>query len=151
VSDIRIEQVAFGDPGFATCFAIRLEVFVHEQNVALEEERDEHDATALHFLAFHGKEPVGTARVLLKEQNSAKITRVAVKKNSRGLGVGAALMRHIEQAVAAAEFRLDGQTQALPFYEGLGYLPEGEEFMEAGIPHLHMRKKLSYEKKLAKN
>jgi predicted GNAT family N-acyltransferase len=138
--DLRIEQLAFGDPGFAICFAIRLEVFVHEQNVPAEEERDEYDETALHFLAFDGQTPLGTARVLLKPGGVAKITRVAVKKFSRGMGVGAALMRHIEQTVPAAEYWLDGQTQARPFYEGLGYLPEGAEFMEAGIPHFHMRK-----------
>jgi len=140
LADLRIEQVDFGGPGFDICFAIRLEVFVQEQNVALEEERDEHDATAVHFLAFDGDAPVGTARVLLKTGGVAKITRVAVKKSARGLGVGAALMRHIEQAVPAAEYRLDAQTQARAFYEGLGYRPEGVEFIEAGIPHFHMRK-----------
>ena len=140
MADLRVEQVAFGDAGFAACFAIRVEVFVHEQNVPPEEERDEFDETALHFLAFDGPMPVATARVLLKAGGVAKITRVAVKKSSRGLGVGVALMRHIEQAVPAAEYRLDAQTQARRFYEMLGYRPEGEEFMEAGIPHFHMRK-----------
>jgi len=140
VPDTRIEQVAFNDPGFATCFAIRLEVFVHEQNVPPEAERDEHDATALHFLAFHGDTALGTARVLLQDGGVVKITRVAVKKSARGLGLGAALMRHIEHAVPAAAYRLDGQTQALAFYEALGYRRHGEEFMEAGIPHFHMRK-----------
>ncbi len=140
MADPRIEQVAFGTPGFAACFAIRLEVFVQEQHVKLEEERDEHDATALHFLAFDGEMPAGTARVLLKAGDVAKITRVAVKKAARGLGVGAALMRHVEHAVPAAAYWLDAQTQALPFYETLGYRRQGEEFMEAGIPHFHMRK-----------
>lgn len=139
--DLRIEQVAFGDPGFAICFAIRLEVFVHEQNVPPEEERDAYDPAALHFLAYDGEIPLGTARVLLKDGGVAKITRVAVKKSARGRGVGAALMRHIEHAVPAAAFHLDGQTQALAFYEALGYQLQGEEFMEAGIPHFHMRKK----------
>ncbi len=138
--ELRIEQVAFSEPGFDICFAIRLEVFVHEQNVPAAEERDEFDESALHFLAFDGAAPLGTARVLRKPGGVAKITRVAVKKLARGLGVGAALMRHIEQTVPAAEYRLDGQTQALAFYETLGYRREGAEFMEAGIAHFHMRK-----------
>jgi predicted GNAT family N-acyltransferase len=140
VPDLRIEQIAFGDPDFATCFAIRAEVFVREQNVPAEVESDEQDATALHFLAFQGDTPLGTARVLLKDRGVVKITRVAVKKTARGLGVGAALMRHIETAVRAREYCLDGQTQALAFYEALGYRRQGEEFMEGGIPHFHMRK-----------
>jgi len=140
VAELRFAQVGFHDPAFAICIEIRLEVFVHEQNVPVEEERDEYDETGLHFLAFDADMPVGTARVLLKDGGVAKITRVAVKKSARGLGVGAALMRHIEATVPAAMYLLDGQTQALKFYEALGYQAFGDEFMEAGISHFHMRK-----------
>ncbi len=113
---------------------------MREQNVPVEEERDEFDETGLHFLAFDEDTPLGTARVLLKPGSVAKITRVAVKKSARGLGVGAALMRHIEAAVPAAAYHLDGQTHALKFYEALGYQAFGDEFVEAGITHFHMRK-----------
>ncbi len=140
MAELRIEQVAFGTPGFAACFEIRLEVFVREQNVPVAEERDDYDETGLHFLAWQGDAALGTARVLLKDGGVAKITRVAVRKSARGLGVGAALMRHIEAAVPAAMYVLDGQTQALTFYETLGYARFGDEFMEAGIAHVHMRK-----------
>jgi predicted GNAT family N-acyltransferase len=37
---------------------------------------------------------------------------------------------------------LNAQTQAEPFYLRHGFVREGEEFMEAGIPHVHMRHKL---------
>ncbi len=40
----------------------------------------------------------------------------------------------------ATGFVLDAQIQALPFYEKLGYVAEGDVFMDAGIPHLLMRK-----------
>jgi predicted GNAT family N-acyltransferase len=136
---LNIAQLAFTDPDFETCFLLRVEVFVQEQKVPAEEERDEYDETALHFLARHDGEPVGTARVLLKP-DGAKITRVAVRKSARGLGIGAALMRHIEANVAAQQFMLDAQTHALPFYQSLGYKPVGEEFLEAGIPHFRMFK-----------
>ncbi len=137
---LKIEQVAFTAPEFKRCFQLRLEVFVHEQNVPLEEERDAHDETALHFLATQDNEALGTARVILKNNGAAKITRVAVIKPARGRGIGAALMRHIEHTVSAAEYLLDAQSHALPFYKRLGYIAYGDEFMEAGIPHFHMRK-----------
>jgi len=137
---LTITQLAYTDPDFEACFQLRLEVFVHEQNVPPEEERDEHEATALHFLARQEQKPAGTARVLLKPGGIAKITRVAVKKSARGLGIGAALMRHIEANVTAQQFMLDAQTQALAFYQSLGYREIGEEFLEAGIPHFCMVK-----------
>jgi len=137
---LTITQLAYTDPDFETCFQIRVEVFVQEQNVPAEEERDEFDETALHFLARNNGKPAGTARVLQKPGGIAKITRVAVKKSARGLGIGAALMRHIEANVTAQQYILDAQTQAQKFYESLGYNAIGEEFMEAGLPHVHMFK-----------
>ena len=129
------------DPAFEHCFRIRLEVFVAEQNVPLEEERDEWDETALHFLAMLDGIAIGTARVILKEAGAiAKISRVAVSKSARGLGIGAALIRHIENAVDCGQFLLDAQMHALVFYERLGYAAYGEAFIEAGIPHRHMQK-----------
>ncbi len=137
---LTIRQVAFTDSDFEHCFQLRLDVFVQEQNVPLEEERDAHDETALHFLASDDGIALGTARVLLKDAGAAKITRVAVAKPARGRGIGIALMRHIEAAVPATEYLLDAQIHALRFYESLGYAAFGGEFMEAGIPHRHMRK-----------
>lgn len=138
---LKVQQVQFTDPEFVRCFQIRLEVFVQEQNVPLEEERDEYDSTALHFLASENGAALGTARVILKNAGAAaKIGRVAVAKVARGRGIGAALIRHIENVVPASEYLLDAQSHALPFYERLGYSAYGDEFMEAGIPHFHMRK-----------
>ncbi len=131
---LTIRQCGFAEPDFAACFAIRLEVFVAEQNVPLEEEQDQHDPSALHFLALHNGQAAGTARAL-QLPNTTKITRVAVLRLFRGLGIGAALMRHIEAHVPAARFMLDAQLQVLAFYTRLGYHAEGEVFNDAGIPH----------------
>jgi predicted GNAT family N-acyltransferase len=141
---MNIQQVRFIDAAFERCIEIRLAVFVEEQNVPLEEERDEYDATALHFLATEDDTALATARVILKNNGaSAKIGRVAVRKPARGCGIGAALIRHIEHEVPAAEYLLDAQSHALAFYERLGYVAYGDEFMDAGIPHFHMRKIVS--------
>jgi ElaA protein len=126
------------------CMAIRMEVFVREQNVPAEIEIDEHDATALHFLALREGAPAATARVLLKEGGAtAKIGRVAVRQAARGTGLGAALMRAVEADPALAgvrRFVLEAQTHAILFYEKLGYAAEGGEFLDAGIPHRFMSK-----------
>ncbi|NED15506.1 GNAT family N-acetyltransferase, partial [Streptomyces sp. SID9124] len=69
--------------------------------------------------------------------------RLAVSRAARGLGVGAALVRAIEDAArdqGLAAVDLHAQTHALRFYERLGYEPYGPEFMDAGIPHRAMRR-----------
>src|SRR5580704_10916778 len=83
------------------CFRPREEVFIIEQSVPVDMERDEHDATALHFLALIDAKPVGTARVALKDNGRvAKIGRVAVRRSKRGIGIGKRLIAAIEETPA---------------------------------------------------
>lgn len=127
------------------CMAIRFTVFVDEQGVPAEIEHDDYDAVARHLLATHNGKPVGTARIVLQGR-SAKIGRVAVLKEARGTGLGAALVRACEKEMSKLggvdETILTAQVSALGFYEKLGYVAEGDEFDDAGIPHLLMRRPL---------
>ena len=61
------------------CFQIRRQIFVVEQGVPSDMERDDNDRTALHFLVVEDGASVGAARVILKDNGaSAKIGRVCV-------------------------------------------------------------------------
>ncbi|MEU5462311.1 GNAT family N-acetyltransferase [Streptomyces althioticus] len=137
------------------CFGVRKEVFVAEQGVPEDIEYDAYDADAVHLLAVAGDgTPLGTARLLLGAAAAAKnggdpsvgsLGRLAVLKRARGLGVGAALVRAVEEA--ARERGLTGvdlhaQTHALGFYERLGYEAYGPRFPDAGMPHRAMRRAL---------
>ncbi|RPF32823.1 GNAT family N-acetyltransferase [Streptomyces sp. TLI_185] len=137
------------------CFAVRKEVFVGEQGVPEDLEYDAYDAVAVHVLAVREDGmPLGTGRLLYGEAAAAKVDgdltvgslgRLAVAKEARGLGVGIALVRAIEDAARArglAAVDLHAQTHALGFYERLGYEAYGPEYPEAGIPHRAMRRAL---------
>jgi predicted GNAT family N-acyltransferase len=137
------------------CFRVRKDVFVGEQGVPEDLEYDEYDAVAVHVLAVREDGvPLGTGRLLHGEQAAAKtggdlslgsLGRLAVTKDARGLGVGIALVRAIEDAARArglAAVDLHAQTHALGFYERLGYEAYGPEYPEAGIPHRAMRRAL---------
>ncbi len=127
----------------AEALALRARVFVEEQGVTPEEEQDGLDADCRHYLARIAGRAVGTARVRFLGE-TAKIQRVAVLAETRGQGVGAALMRHMLADLAAEgrtrEAVLDSQTHAVAFYERLGFAAEGAEFLDAGIPHRRMRR-----------
>ncbi|MCE8019529.1 GNAT family N-acetyltransferase [Halomonas sp. MCCC 1A11036] len=117
---------------------IRRVVFIEEQRVPLEEEWDGRDDECRHFLALRGDNALGTARLL----PDGHIGRVAVLREARGLGIGAALMQTaIDTAcrLGHAQVELAAQTHALAFYESLGFVAFGEVFMDAGIPHRNMR------------
>jgi len=126
-------------------FALRLEVFCREQGVPEELERDGHDATAIHLVAVAaGGEVVGTCR-LLRDGPRMRLGRMAVARAHRGRGIGADMLElaHREARDAGArEVALHAQLPVRGFYAGAGYVAEGDEFEEAGIPHVLMRRPL---------
>lgn len=124
--------------------AIRQRVFVEEQGVPPEEEADHLDDAAIHVLTRVDGRPAGTARMVV-EGDRGKIGRVAVLPEFRGRGVGVALMEALTRRARLSNLRelyLDAQVEALRFYERLGYTAEGPEFMDAGIVHRRMRRRL---------
>ncbi len=126
--------------------ALRRDVFVREQQVPESLEQDEWDETATHFLAYVSDAAVGTARFRLIAPKVAKVERVAVLSRYRGRGIGRALMETVERHAAesgVSEIVLHSQDHAVPFYEKLGYRVQGAPFMDAGIPHRKMSKRLS--------
>ena len=126
---------------FSAALQIRIEVFVEEQKVPLEEEHDMYDQTAQHFGVFLDERMVGTGRLILMG-NIGKIGRVAILREFRGRGLGCALIRTIIDTAkrqGVVEFILDAQIQALDFYQKLGFEAEGDLFLDGGIPHRTMR------------
>jgi predicted GNAT family N-acyltransferase len=122
-------------------FRLRHEVFVVEQNVPEDLEVDEDDPTATHFVAIHKGEVVGTLRILFKPEH-AKIGRVAVHHDKRGLGIARCMMEAAMdhcRSLGTDRFYLAAQADKLGLYEKLGFTPFGPLFMDAGISHQAMR------------
>lgn len=122
--------------------AVRHAVFVEEQRIPAELERDPADAGCIHAVAFDAAgQPVGTGRLLPLPDGVMKLGRLAVLRSWRGRRVGQALLQALLDAArgqGAHEVMLHAQQSAASFYLEAGFKPRGEEFMEAGIPHLEM-------------
>lgn len=125
----------------AACQGLRRAVFMEEQGVSEAEEFDGLDSDAIHLLATVGGVPMGTARLFVTG-SVGKIGRVCVLQQARGTGLGAALMRaacdHFRVLGGVDRVVLDAQIHALGFYQQLGFVAEGDEFDDAGIPHMRM-------------
>ncbi|MDA8869945.1 GNAT family N-acetyltransferase [Rhizobiaceae bacterium] len=125
------------------CYDIRQAVFVDEQNVPEELERDEYDDSgSVHFIALAEGVPLGTGRLRIVG-GMAKVQRVAVLSVARRTGAGQALMEamanHVRAHALAPVITLGAQETAIGFYERLGYEGVGPMFDDAGIPHREMR------------
>jgi predicted GNAT family N-acyltransferase len=134
-------------------FALRFEVFVGEQGVSPEGERDALDAdpATLHFLVLadgdgageSAEAALGVGRLLRPGADGRPhIGRVAIARDARRSGVGRVLMDAIERAAlerygsgGSVTVALSSQVQAIPFYEAIGYVIEGEAYLDEGIWH----------------
>ncbi|MGC3998881.1 MAG: GNAT family N-acetyltransferase [Anaeromyxobacter sp.] len=125
--------------------ALRLEVFVGEQQVPAELEQDELDAVAFHAIALEDGRCVGTGRLVEQAGGVGRVGRMAVAATHRGAGVGGRVLALLEQQARASGLggiELHAQVHAEAFYARHGYRPHGERFEEAGIEHVIMRKAL---------
>jgi predicted GNAT family N-acyltransferase len=149
VTEVRL---ATSTPEVSDAFAVRTDVFVHEQGVPRHLEIDELDDAADHFIAYDDAGvPVGAGRLVVEPAGFegapsstglvAHLGRLAVRDAARGTGLGVALVRAIEARAAERGLRvvaLSAQTYAVGFYERLGYAAHGQEFDDAGLPHRWM-------------
>ncbi len=122
--------------------ALRIEVFVVEQGVPVELEWDEADEVSSHAVAYDDDgQPIATGRLL----PDGHIGRMAVRKSARGQGIGGEVLHALlaeAKRLDYSELVLHAQTHAVTFYLRHGFVAEGEEFMEAGIPHFLMRRRI---------
>ncbi|GAB3789760.1 GNAT family N-acetyltransferase [Virgibacillus kimchii] len=125
-------------------YQVRMKVFVEEQKVPTEEEIDEHDKTAIHFVGYEAETPIAASRLRFAD-NYGKLERICILKEHRGKHYGQQIIHAMEEKIMANGYKkakLHAQTHAEGFYGKLGYQTVSGEFMDAGIPHVAMTKEL---------
>lgn len=126
-------------------FQLRRAVFEVEQNVPRPLDRDSFDDRASHVIAVEEGRCVGTGRLVRLTSRTGQIGREAVLSDVRRKGVGASLLDALERMAMLQGLRelvVHAQIPAEPFYRKRGYVPEGEPFLDQGVPHVLMRKVL---------
>ena len=122
---------------------VREEVFVGEQGVPVELERDDGDSVAFHVLAEDSDGvPVGTGRLL----PDGRIGRMCVLAEFRRRGVGSDMLDALlaeARRLSLDQVTLHAQVHAQAFYARHGFVSSGDAFVEAGILHCPMQKRLN--------
>ncbi len=124
-------------------FKIREIVFVKEQNVPLNRDRDEFDDVAKHVLVLYNNKPVGCARIRFINKK-AKLERIAILKKYRGKGFGKKILDYLIKYCKKKNIKnimMDAQYYLRDYYKKLGFNPRGKIFMDAGIKHIRMHLK----------
>jgi predicted GNAT family N-acyltransferase len=134
-----------GEEEMAAVLALRHDVFCVEQGVPEREELDGRDGEAMHLVAVADGRLLGTCRLLFVGP-TVQFSRLAVRRDARRNGIASALLQRADEETEAGGARrlvLHAQTYARALYDTAGYEPRGRIFMEAGIEHVAMEKRLS--------
>jgi predicted GNAT family N-acyltransferase len=128
-ADWKLDESAIGQ--------VRRAVFIDEQGVPEALEWEDKDAQYRWFVAQASTQMIGIVRMT----DVGRIGRMAVLPEWRRQGVGGALLAAALRAAAASglkQVHLSAQTHAVAFYARYGFIAEGPEYLDAGIPHRSM-------------
>ncbi len=123
---------------------IRKEAFIIGRGVPKETELDGRDGELTHFCLYDGDTLLAYLRAEQTE-NYLHIGRVAVKKDKRKNGLGRKLMEHLFDYAKSKQFNfieLSAVDTAVGFYEKMGFVSEGNFYLETGVPHIYMKKEI---------
>jgi predicted GNAT family N-acyltransferase len=123
---------------------LRVRVFCDEQGVDRKAELDGLDDQATQIVALDESGVIATCRLRFLG-DECKLERMAVERRLRGAGAGRRLLEGAEDEArrrGATSVLLNAQRRAEGFYAGAGYAAEGETFLEEGIEHVAMTKRL---------
>ena len=148
-----VQDAATADLDASTLYGIlelRSAVFVVEQNcVYLDPDGRDLEPDARQVWIESDGAVVATLRLLVDRadhfaDNPAdapiRIGRVVTRADSRGAGLAAALMRHALRVCDGRTVVLSAQTYLADWYSRFGFVVDGPEFLDDGIPHVPMRR-----------
>lgn len=124
---------------------VRSEVFVVEQN-CIYQDIDGKDEKALHVLGIFEGEIAAYSRLFASGDyfNNASIGRVVVNPKFRDRKWGHDLMvasiAGIQEHYDISSITISAQLYLKKFYEGHGFVQDGEQYLEDDIPHIRMHR-----------
>ncbi len=122
---------------------LRNDVFVVEQNCVYQD-ADDKDQLSLHFCGWDGEKLVAYTRIIPQgiSYTEASIGRVVTSPAYRNTGAGRQLMQEsIDRTFnqfSCTAIKIGAQVYLTKFYQSLGFVQSGAEYLEDGIPHIEM-------------
>ncbi|HET6499019.1 MAG TPA: GNAT family N-acetyltransferase [Coriobacteriia bacterium] len=145
-SAFEVREIEPGTPEYAQAADVRYEALYRASGLPRSVIEDTQGRRYRHVGVFDGGALVGYARIWL-EGGGSRIFQVSVAPSRQGEGIGTLLVAELERIAAASgreAVELHARSHVVPFYERLGFVAEGEEFISgrAHTPHRYMRKRL---------
>ncbi len=127
---------------------LRQEVFIIEQN-CIYPDLDNKDQAAMHFMCAEKNNLIAYTRILPPgiSYKDPSIGRVVTAMPVRNAGIGKELMKrtihHCINLYGKTDITLSAQLYLKKFYESFDFETIGEKYLEDGIEHIKMTRKVS--------
>lgn len=143
--DIELREIAHGSPDYGRACELRNELLRLPLGLDLYDEDLDAEAGWAHVAGFEATQLVAYLQLKPLGDGEAKMQQVAVIPTLQGRGIGRRLVRFSERVAAQRGWPrivLHAREPVVGFYESLGYLREGERFIEVRVPHFRLSKRL---------
>lgn len=144
-SPIVIEEVPYGSALYDEVTELRRVLLRAPLGLDFTAEELAREKDDVHIAAVEDRRVVGTLLLRRVDTRTSRLMRMAVTHDMQGRGVGRALIARAEDLLRERRTELlmmHARVTAIGFYERCGYRAVGESFLEQGIPHIRMEKRL---------
>ena len=145
MNDLRFDFIDPRHPLYAGELELRFRVLREPLGHAREDVKFPFEDASLHLVAHANGDVLGCVLFHPEDAHGGRLFQMAVSSSLQGQGLGARLVRALEEELRRRGFRhvhLHARAPVVPFYERLGYAVYGEPYEEVGIPHRHMQRDL---------
>ncbi|MDP4097226.1 GNAT family N-acetyltransferase [Paenibacillus sp. P96] len=144
--NVIVECMEWGSSAYAQGLELRDRVLRRPLGLSIHDDPTDQEVEDYHIRAVAHGRTVGVLLLKRLDDSRLQMKQVAVDSAVQGQAIGRKMVVFAEQMALEQGFSkimLHGRLTAVPFYEKLGYMTEGDLFMEVGIPHYPMIKALN--------
>ena len=143
---MMFKEIAFQSNTYQLTLALRNQVLRQPLGLILSEKDTLNEELHRHFVLLNESEVIACLVIITDHsKQSVKLKQMAVSDMFRKQGLGSSLITKVEAILRTEgiiKIVLSARITAIPFYETLGYLTQGNEYIEQTIPHIMMSKSL---------
>lgn len=142
---MALKIIDYGTPEYQQMLKLRDDILRKPLGLQFDIEELEKEKDHLLIAAVDDGTMRGCCMLVKEGEQTVRLRQMAVTDDLQGKGIGRALMTFAENLARDHGFRkitMHARSNAVGFYEKLGYTKVGDEFEEVTIPHYVMEKKL---------
>ena len=142
---MALKLIDYGSPEYQQMVQLRNDILRKPLGLTFQQEELEKEADDILIGAFEDDKMLGCCMLIETEPGTVRLRQMAVLKNLQGKGIGRALLQFAENIARDRGYKkitMHARKSATGFYEKLGYVISGGEFVEVTLPHVVMEKRL---------